>query len=112
MEKNKVVVESKPFSWNDKMADLAIEDFESVRDYLPYCQCQSIGLALTKLKMIEDKGIDSVPAYKYSDGYETKYFCPTCKKQQKNSYKNREKGCYCERCGQKLLPFKNAVERI
>lgn len=31
------------------------------------------------------------------------YFCPVCKKQQKNSHKNRSKGCYCERCGQYLV---------
>lgn len=30
------------------------------------------------------------------------YFCPVCKKQQKDTYKNRREGCYCERCGQKL----------
>lgn len=47
-------IESHLFSWNDKMAQLAIEDFESIRNNLPYCQTQSIGLALAKLKMIED----------------------------------------------------------
>lgn len=49
-----IEIESRPFSWNDKMAQLAIEDFESIRHKLSYCQCQSIGIALAKLKMIED----------------------------------------------------------
>ena len=31
-----------------------------------------------------------------------KFYCPTCKKQQHNSYKNRRVGCFCERCGQRL----------
>lgn len=30
------------------------------------------------------------------------YYCPICHKQQKETRKNRTKGCYCERCGQKL----------
>lgn len=50
----KIEIESQRFSWNDKMAQLAIEDFDSIRNNLPYCQCQSIGLALAKLRMIED----------------------------------------------------------
>lgn len=39
------------------------------------------------------------------------YFCPECGKQQKNSFKNRSKGCYCERCGQKLRPFTDVVPK-
>ena len=34
-----------------------------------------------------------------------KYYCPSCIKQQKHSYKNRLEGCFCERCGQRLAPF-------
>lgn len=55
----KIKIESQPFSLEDKMAQLAIEDFESIRGNIPYCQCQSIGLALAKLKMIEDGGKES-----------------------------------------------------
>lgn len=54
MSDYKIEIESEPFSWSDKMAQLAIEDFNSIRNDLPYCQAQSIGLALAKLKMIED----------------------------------------------------------
>lgn len=31
-----------------------------------------------------------------------RYFCPRCSKKQKQSRKNMKKGCFCERCGQKL----------
>lgn len=54
MSDYKIEIESQSFSWHDKMAQLAIEDFDSIRDLIPYCQYQSIGLALAKLKMIED----------------------------------------------------------
>lgn len=30
------------------------------------------------------------------------YYCPICNKQQKDSFKNRREGCFCERCGQRL----------
>lgn len=37
------------------------------------------------------------------DGYiRPDYYCPVCNKQQKDSFKNRREGCYCERCGQRL----------
>lgn len=54
MSDYKIEIESQSFSWHDKMAQLAIEDFDSIRDLIPYCQCQSIGLALAKLRMIEE----------------------------------------------------------
>lgn len=31
------------------------------------------------------------------------YYCPICHKQQKDSYKNEREGCFCERCGQRLI---------
>ena len=34
--------------------------------------------------------------------YKTAWYCPTCGKQQKDTYKNTKEGCYCERCGQHL----------
>jgi hypothetical protein len=37
------------------------------------------------------------------DGYiRPDYYCPVCNKQQKDSFKNRRAGCFCERCGQRL----------
>jgi hypothetical protein len=48
----------------------------------------------------EEMSVEIIKANLY-DGY----YCPVCKKQQKDTYKNRREGCYCERCGQKLAPF-------
>ena len=45
-----------------------------------------------------------VETYEYRTN---KYFCPVCGKQQKQSFKNFDKGCFCERCGQKLLPLRS-----
>lgn len=43
-----------PFSWDDNFSELALEDFAMIQKNLPYGICHSIGMALTKLKMIED----------------------------------------------------------
>lgn len=42
------------FTWKDKLADNAIESFKSVQSSLPYTVCQEIGMALAKLKHIEN----------------------------------------------------------
>ena len=55
MDKTEFTIKARPFSWDEKMADLALEDFSLVQKELPYCICQSIGMALAKLKMIEDR---------------------------------------------------------
>lgn len=49
-----IVVE--PFTWNDNMSELAQEDFAKIRNTLPYCVAQSIGLALAKLELLEKQG--------------------------------------------------------
>lgn len=54
MDKPEFTIKSESFSWDEKMADLALEDFSLVQKELPYCICQSIGMALAKLKLIED----------------------------------------------------------
>lgn len=54
MKKQEITIEEVPFSWNDNFSEMAFEDFDSIRSSLPYCACQSIGVALAKLKMIED----------------------------------------------------------
>jgi hypothetical protein len=45
-----------PFSWNDDLAEVALEDFSMIQDKLSYCTCQTIGMALAKLKLLEEKG--------------------------------------------------------
>ena len=37
-----------------------------------------------------------------------RFYCPSCGKQQRNTYKNRREGCYCERCGQLIAPFEES----
>lgn len=49
-------IKVKPFSWNDNFSEIALEDFSMVQKELPYCICQSIGMALAKLKLLEEQG--------------------------------------------------------
>lgn len=48
---------SEPFTWKDNMAELALEDFSMIQNRLSYCTCQSIGLALAKLDLMEKQGL-------------------------------------------------------
>ncbi len=45
-----------PFDWNDNFSEIALEDFSVIQKKLPYCTCQTIGLALTKLQLLEKQG--------------------------------------------------------
>lgn len=45
-----------PFTWNDNFSEIALEDFSMIQKNLPYCTCQSIGMALAKLKLLEEQG--------------------------------------------------------
>ena len=45
-----------PFSWDDNFSEIALEDFLMIKQELPYCVCQSIGMALTKLELLEKQG--------------------------------------------------------
>lgn len=54
MKDFKIVV--KPFSWNDNFSEIALEDFSVIQKKLPYGICQSIGMALAKLKLLEKQG--------------------------------------------------------
>lgn len=45
-----------PFSWNDNFSEIALEDFSMIQKNLPYCTCQSIGMALAKLELLEQQG--------------------------------------------------------
>ena len=49
-------ITANPFDWNDNLSKEAIEDFEGIRKDLPYCTCQSIGMALAKLELLEKQG--------------------------------------------------------
>ena len=49
-------IKSLPFSWNDNFSEVAIEDFQQIQKDLPYLTCQSIGMALAKLELLEKQG--------------------------------------------------------
>ena len=49
-------IKSAPFSWNDNFSEVALEDFQQIQKNLPYLTCQSIGLALAKLELLEKQG--------------------------------------------------------
>lgn len=51
-----VEIKSMPFSWNDNFSEVALEDFQQIQKDLPYVTCQSIGLALAKLELLEKQG--------------------------------------------------------
>ena len=50
------ILKSEPFSWNDNLSEIALEDFSMIQKDLPYCICQSIGMALSKLELLEKQG--------------------------------------------------------
>ena len=58
------------------------------------------------LNELEERNTPIYPVLQKNDYVHDKYFCPVCKKQQKVSWKNLDKGCYCERCGQMLKGFR------
>ena len=49
-------IKAEPFSWNDSFSEVALEDFSMVQKKLPYGICQSIGMALAKLELLEKQG--------------------------------------------------------
>ena len=52
-----ITIKVEPFSWNDNFSETALEDFDSIRSSLGYCAAQSIGTALAKLQLMEEKGL-------------------------------------------------------
>lgn len=45
-----------PFDWNDNFSEVALEEFLLIQKDLPYCTCQTIGIALAKLELLEKQG--------------------------------------------------------
>lgn len=54
MSEHQFNIKSEPFSWDDNFSEVALEDFSMIQKDLPYTIAQNIGVALGKLKMIED----------------------------------------------------------
>lgn len=44
------------FTWDDNLSEIAQEDFSLIQKDLPYGICQSIGMALAKLELLEKQG--------------------------------------------------------
>lgn len=51
-----IKIEVTPFLWNDNFSEVAQEDFSLIQKDLPYGICQSIGMALSKLELLEIEG--------------------------------------------------------
>ena len=51
-----IEIVAKPFDWNDKIADVAIEDFNAMIECATYGSVATIGTALAKLKLLEEQG--------------------------------------------------------
>ena len=49
-------IKEEPFTWNDNFSEIALEDFSMIQKDLPYGICQSVGIALAKLKLLEEQG--------------------------------------------------------
>lgn len=47
-----IEIKSVPFSWNDNFSEVALEDFQQIQKVT----CQSIGMALAKLEILEKQG--------------------------------------------------------
>lgn len=44
------------FTWNENLSEVAQEDFSLIQKDLPYGICQTIGMALAKLELLEKQG--------------------------------------------------------
>ena len=51
----------KPFDWNDNLSEIAQEDFSMIQQSLSYGTCQTIGMALAKLELLEKQGCKVEP---------------------------------------------------
>ncbi len=50
------IIEVSNFTWNDNLSRIAQEDFSLIQKDLQYGICQSIGMALAKLELLETQG--------------------------------------------------------
>lgn len=53
---DETTITAEPFTWNDNMSEVALEDFSMLQQNLPYCIAQNIGTALAKLQLLEAQG--------------------------------------------------------
>ena len=95
-------ITAKPFDWNDYLSKEALEDFEGIRKDLPYCTCQSIGMALAKLELLEEQGQELRIGHWIDDEFGSR--CSFC-----NQYTHLDKfdrpikSMCCSICGAKMF---------
>lgn len=92
-------ITAKPFDWNDNLSKEALEDFEDIRKDLRYCACQSIGMALAKLELLEEQG-QELKIGRWIDitnknGTVIAVKCSCCKNYPKHAIKS----IFCPNCG-------------
>lgn len=87
-------IDAQPFSWTDRLAETAIEDFESYQKDMSYGASTSIGLALAKLKMIEEGYLVELPC---KPGDTVYYIYMDCPEDYKREYCTDHEGS-CEQC--------------
>lgn len=51
-----LILYSKPFDWNDNLSEEAIEDFETIRGKLTYCQHQTLEWHLQSWNFWKSRG--------------------------------------------------------
>ena len=54
MNNPEFTIKAEPFSWDDNFSEVALEDFSKIQNGLPCVMSQNIGMALAKLKMLEE----------------------------------------------------------
>lgn len=58
MNNPEFTIKAEPFSWDDNFSEVALEDFSKIQNGLPYVMSQNIGMALAKIKMLEEAAVE------------------------------------------------------
>ena len=58
MNNPEFTIKAEPFSWDDNFSEVALEDFSKIQNGLPCVMSQNIGMALAKLKMLEEATVE------------------------------------------------------
>ena len=56
VDNKEIKIITKPFDWNDNLSEDALEAFGDIQKDLSYGICQTIGIALGKLSLLEKQG--------------------------------------------------------
>ncbi len=92
MDNPEFTIKAEPFSWDDNFSEVALEDFSRIQNNLPYVMSQNIGMALAKLKMLEEAAAEKEKP-DAPDGFVNTDFpesCLTCDFCHERDYDNRQ----------------------